>query len=204
MVYSLLLLASITQVTGSTSLAYWPTPSKRVTSHFGADSQGTGRKHKGVDLGCSEGEPIVAAHAGTFTRVAWGPNYGNWAEICQGRTCTRYAHLSGYNGQPRVGHQFKSGQLLGYCGETGNARGTHLHFEIREAGVALDPLPILRSLNSPSSLYAVTSQKIRSYKQNPPRRHPTSSRPIPKPARRTLSRVQDSIEAWSEVLNEYE
>ncbi|MEH1966760.1 peptidoglycan DD-metalloendopeptidase family protein [Nostoc sp.] len=99
--------------------------------------------HKGVDLstvgGNGRGGNILAAASGTATIY---PNsaggYGNYVDIDHGGGwLTRYGHLYSIS---ITNGPVKQGQVIGIEGNSGNSRGTHLHFEIRRGGVDLNPL----------------------------------------------------------------
>lgn len=86
------------------------------------------------------GDSVVAAAAGTVTRVANEGNvsYGRWIEIDHGGGYrTRYAHLSSQ--AVRVGQRVAQGQRIGAVGDTGGSSGPHLHYEVRRSGVAIRP-----------------------------------------------------------------
>ena len=68
--------------------------------------------------------------------------YGNLVELDHGGgVTTRYAHLSAYT--VTAGQRVSAGALIGFQGSTGNSTGVHLHFEIRQNGEAVDPVPWL-------------------------------------------------------------
>lgn len=84
------------------------------------------------------GDTVVAAKAGTVTRVANEGNtsYGRWIEISHGSGyTTRYAHLSVQS--VHVGQSVAQGQKIGNVGSTGGSTGPHLHYEQRRNGVAI-------------------------------------------------------------------
>jgi murein DD-endopeptidase MepM/ murein hydrolase activator NlpD len=116
-------------------------PLGHETSRFGlrSDPFGSGvRLHAGIDLAAPSGAPVVAAGGGEVLRAAWAAGYGNLVVIDHGRgLTTRYAHLQ--RSLVRVGQHVGTGQAIGLVGATGHATGSHLHFEIRLAGQALDP-----------------------------------------------------------------
>lgn len=112
-------------------------PSRRVLS------QGYGEEgHTGIDIMVDPGEPVVAAAAGVVT-VARESDFGyGWrVEIDHGDVSTLYAHLSAFTVKP--GDRVIPGQRIGLVGSTGSSTGPHLHFEVRRAGVPVDPLPYL-------------------------------------------------------------
>ena len=117
-----------------------PSP-QHETSRFGLrlDPLGGGwRMHEGVDLAAPMGSPVVAAGGGKVLRAGWGQGYGNLVIIDHGQgLTTRYAHLE--RSLVRPGEEVDTGQEIGLIGATGHATGSHLHFEIRLFGRALDP-----------------------------------------------------------------
>ena len=109
-----------------------------------------GRGHQGVDIFASEGSPLVAVDAGEI-RFGSDPLGGNVANLYadDGRHYY-YAHLSAFAGSgPR---RVAAGDVIGYVGTTGNARGTraHVHFEVhpcpRGQRCAVDPSPVINPL----------------------------------------------------------
>ena len=114
---------------------------------FGATRGSRGqRSHKGLDLLSAEGSPITASKCGRVLFAGIDKGYGWYIEILHpdGRT-SRYAHLSRL--LAAVGDWVSSGQRIGICGKSGNADEAkiqpHLHFEIRENDIAVDPLRLL-------------------------------------------------------------
>lgn len=110
-----------------------------------------GRNHNGVDLclsGGTLGADIVAAYAGTvITATHSDSGYGNHVEIDHGNGYTTlYAHMTDL--AVSEGDVLAAGALVGHAGSTGNSTGPHLHFEIRENGSAVDPLPYLPDVDS--------------------------------------------------------
>ena len=92
--------------------------------------------NNGVDLGAPSGTPIHAAAAGTVIVSkgdgAWNGGYGSYVVVSHANgTQTLYAHMS--KDIASVGEKVSQGELLGYVGETGEATGNHLHFEVRGA-----------------------------------------------------------------------
>ncbi|NDI36650.1 M23 family metallopeptidase [Chengkuizengella sediminis] len=119
----------------------WVTPSTRGTSPYGPRN---GEFHLGIDIGAEnqgvDGEPIWAMEDGTVTRAERSTGgYGTIVYIrhYDDQIETRYAHLETLG--VSKGDKVKKGDLVGTMGNTGNSTGTHLHFEIRQDGKALDP-----------------------------------------------------------------
>ena len=118
----------------------WPTPmTARPTSHFGPRRR---RFHYGLDLAQPTGEPIYAAFDGVVRISRLNRTYGNLVIIHHSNGLeTYYAHMS--KRLVHAGDQVKSGDLIGLCGNTGRSYGSHLHFEIRYMGNAMNPENVL-------------------------------------------------------------
>jgi len=94
--------------------------------------------HLGIDLACAAGTHILAYNAGTVLKSEYHWSYGNYVLIDHGGgIATLYAHMSECT--VKAGDTVKAGQLVGYCGLTGNTFGYHLHFEVRENGSVVNP-----------------------------------------------------------------
>ncbi len=123
----------------------WPA-SGPITSPFGmrADPFGHGFKmHSGVDIGAPMGSTITAAAGGRIIFAGWYGGYGNAIIIDHGgQTSTLYGHCS----QIFVsqGQDVERGQAIGAVGSTGESTGPHLHFEVRENGIPVEPTSRLR------------------------------------------------------------
>lgn len=115
---------------------HMPTPSRVVTSNFGAR---WGRQHKGLDIKVYIGDTIRAAFSGKVRIVRYEPKgYGNYVVIRHDNGLeTVYGHMSKH--LVRENQEVRSGQPIGLGGNTGRSTGSHLHFETRLCGVALNP-----------------------------------------------------------------
>jgi murein DD-endopeptidase MepM/ murein hydrolase activator NlpD len=127
-----------TDSTPSASGLIWPV-SGPVVSGFGMR---WGRMHEGIDIAAGSGTPIAAAASGTVIYAGWMGGYGNLVVIDHGGgLATAYAHQSSI--AVGAGQAVSQGQVIGYVGCTGHCYGSHLHFEVRVNGVAVDPLGYL-------------------------------------------------------------
>lgn len=110
--------------------------------HRGAPLRGASRNHKGIDIPGPVGTPIYATADGMIGRAQWVSGYGKYVEINHGNAVqTRYGHLSAMNVAP--GQRIRKGDILGYMGSTGRSTGSHLHYEVRIAGEAINPTAFL-------------------------------------------------------------
>jgi murein DD-endopeptidase MepM/ murein hydrolase activator NlpD len=118
-----------------------PVPMSYYSSNYGSRLDPiTGRSsfHTGVDLIAPHGTPIVAAAGGVVSTVAFVHEYGNIVEVDHDNGLTsRYAHLS--KSLVKVGDVVLKGQPIAHVGATGRTTGPHLHFEVREKGIPLNP-----------------------------------------------------------------
>lgn len=113
-----------------------PTPSRVITSNFG---RRWGRWHKGLDIKVYIGDTIRAAFSGKVRIVAYeGKGYGNYIVIRHNNGLeTIYGHLS--KQLVSENEYVRAGEPIGLGGNTGCSTGSHLHFETRLCGVALNP-----------------------------------------------------------------
>lgn len=128
---------------GQAQLLRTPVAGARITSPFGMRSHpilGFTRVHQGVDFAAASGTPILAAGDGVVVEARpWG-GYGNWLRIRHaGGWETGYAHMAGYAAGISPGSRVRQGEVVGYVGRTGLTTGSHLHFELWEGGVRVDP-----------------------------------------------------------------
>jgi murein DD-endopeptidase MepM/ murein hydrolase activator NlpD len=121
----------------SSSGLIWPV-SGVVTSGFGWR---WGRMHEGIDISAPTGTSVRASASGTVIYAGWMGGYGQIVVIDHGNgLATAYAHLSSiWIGSGSV----SQGQAIGAVGCTGSCTGSHLHFEVRVNGSAVDPMGYL-------------------------------------------------------------
>lgn len=114
----------------------WPIDG-RLSSTFGPRS---GRSHDGIDIMAPRGRKIRAAHGGTVEYAGWKHGYGWTVVLKQKSFKTLYAHCSKL--YVKKGQGVKKGQQIAQVGASGNAEGTHLHFEYKNlADKSMDPMP---------------------------------------------------------------
>ncbi|MFZ2587361.1 MAG: M23 family metallopeptidase [Alphaproteobacteria bacterium] len=127
---------------------FWPVmaDTSRMSSTFGwrIDPVRGGRAmHSGFDIADSVGTPVVSAGEGVVVFAGWRFGYGNLIEVKHtGGFSSRYAHLS--KRFAVEGQRVQPGDLIALMGNTGRSTGSHLHFEIRKDGQALNPYPFIK------------------------------------------------------------
>lgn len=128
-----------------------------LTSNFGVRSDPfnrSARMHKGIDIPGPIGTPIHATADGIISRAGWASGYGNLVQISHGSGMeTRYGHMSKL--LVAENSYVKRGQIIGLMGSTGRSTGSHLHYEVRVDGAAINPLPFVAG---PDYLVAVNTK----------------------------------------------
>ncbi|HVE73314.1 MAG TPA: M23 family metallopeptidase [Thermoanaerobaculia bacterium] len=117
-----------------------------LSNSWGAARDGGRRKHKGIDIFAPKGTAIVAVADGIISYLGDQPKGGLclWLATEAG-TSFYYAHLDRWAAGIYEGMEVRSGDLLGYVGNTGNAKTTppHLHFGVNDNDEMVNPYPIL-------------------------------------------------------------
>ncbi|MGL4279841.1 MAG: DUF5930 domain-containing protein [Albidovulum sp.] len=127
-----------------TPLAMPVKTSFRYTSGFG---RRWGRAHEGIDMAGAMGSPIYATADGTVVHAGWENGYGNLVRIKHDFGIeTRYGHLSKIS--VKVGEKVSRGDRIGDMGNTGRSTGTHLHYEVRTNGSAVNPMTFIKAANN--------------------------------------------------------
>jgi murein DD-endopeptidase MepM/ murein hydrolase activator NlpD len=120
----------------------WPA-NGTVTAQFG-EWRGSHR-HAGIDIGMLRTMRLRAVTRGVVRRTGYVPGYDGYGKVIildlPGPYTALYAHLS--NVGVHRGQHVRKGQRLGLAGCTGSCSGTHLHFEIKRAGVSVNPMSFL-------------------------------------------------------------
>ena len=121
----------------------WPLPGHTyISCHFGEVDAFGNAGHRGTDIPAPEGTPILAAHSGTVLVSGWNDSYGNQVLLDNGAgLSTRYAHMT--QTAVTAGEAVTAGQVIGYVGSTGDSTGNHLHFEVMQNGVRMNPLELV-------------------------------------------------------------
>jgi len=139
-----------------------PTTSPMLSSSYGYRRDpfnGSAAFHAGIDFPGSYGQPILSAAAGRVAYVGTRQGYGNVVEIDHGNgIMTRYAHLSGFAVRP--GQEVSRGVGIGRMGSTGRSTGTHLHFEVRVNGAAINPRRFLEVKEDVLKIQQIAKQRV--------------------------------------------
>ena len=135
------------------SLLRTPVDAVHITSAFGMRTHpimGYTKFHRGVDFGAPTGTPIMAAGDGIVTFKGWKNGYGNFVLIKHNAKYeTAYGHISRF-GNISVGGRVKQGQVIAFVGMTGMATGPHLHYEVHENDIQVNP--VAKQFNMASGL----------------------------------------------------
>lgn len=125
---------------------------RRVSSLFGYRNDpmsGSRTRHTGVDLPGALNTPVFAARKGIVIYAGYSGGYGNLVIVRHDKSYTTYyGHLNSI--AVKEGQSVGVGTMIGRMGSTGKSTGNHLHFEIRQGGVALNPMefiPIKKYVN---------------------------------------------------------
>lgn len=114
----------------------WPASGK-ITSHYGSRN---GKKHDGVDISVPKGTPIKAAASGVV--LFSGRSFNDYGKMIVIKHNSDFSTVYAHNSENIVeeGNDVKKGQVIGRVGNSGNASGYHLHFEVRKEEKPINPL----------------------------------------------------------------
>lgn len=111
--------------------------------------------HKGIDLRTYHGQEVYCARDGEVVSIDTNPKTGLDVRVKSydlGNVYLHiYEHLMGYS--PKIGDKIKTGQLIGWADNTGYSSGDHLHFEMKENGVSVDPLKYMQNVYAKDIYY---------------------------------------------------
>jgi len=140
--YLLALCGGVGDTVGDGTLQ-WPLPGHTyISCHFGEVDAFGNAGHRGTDIPAPEGTPILAAHSGTVLVSGWNDSYGDQVLLDNGAgLSTRYAHMAAT--AVTAGETVTAGQVIGYVGSTGDSTGNHLHFEMMQGGIRVNPLDMV-------------------------------------------------------------
>lgn len=100
--------------------------------------------HSGIDFRVAHGAPVRTTAAGRVVTAEYSGGYGNMVEVeHEGGVSTRYGHMSVISVVP--GQRIEAGHVVGRAGSTGRSTGTHLHYETRIDGEAVNPVRFLEA-----------------------------------------------------------
>jgi len=120
----------------------WPLWPVEFSSRFGYRKHpltGERRFHQGVDLRATAREEVRSIQGGWVLHAGWAGGYGYMVEVLHSdNSLSRYAHLSQVN--VRLGQKLETGTVVGLAGNSGNATGVHVHFELWKEGSPVNPL----------------------------------------------------------------
>ena len=141
-----------------------PLDGARVTSTFGQRRHpvlGFTRMHQGVDFAAPTGTPVLAAADGVIERIGFAGGYGRLIALRHPDGAeTRYAHLSAFARGLEPGSRVGQGEVIGRVGASGMATGPHLHYEIAEDGVLVDP-----SVARPAPITQLVGAELRAFQE---------------------------------------
>ena len=142
--------------------SFTPADGGRLSSRFGFRRDpfsGRAALHQGQDFRGRPGSAIRAAAAGKIVRAGWWAGYGRAVEIDHGGGLrTRYGHMSKLD--VKVGQRIARGDRIGAMGSTGRSTGTHLHFEVRVDGRAVNPRPFLEASDHVLKIQDIARRRI--------------------------------------------
>jgi len=121
---------------------FWPVRGY-ITKRFSpAETEGETIFHSGLDIAVDRGTPVRAAASGYTGEAGWNDSYGYYAQIDHGYGIkTLYAHLDML--VVSKGERVAQGQTIAYSGNTGRSTAPHLHFQVTQNNVPVDPLKYL-------------------------------------------------------------
>ena len=122
--------------------SFWPVRGYITKSYHMTGGAGDADYHPGIDIGVERGTPVRSAASGYITEAGWDDTYGYFVRIDHGYGIKT---LYGHNDRLVVmrGERVGRGQTIAYSGNTGRSTAPHLHFEVIQDNVNVDPLKYL-------------------------------------------------------------
>ncbi len=122
--------------------SFWPVRGYITRSYNVAGGPGDADYHPGIDIGVDRGTPVRSAASGYIAEASWDDTYGYYVRIDHGYGIKT---LYGHNDRLVVmrGERVGRGQTIAYSGNTGRSTAPHLHFEVIQDNVNVDPLKYL-------------------------------------------------------------
>ena len=171
----------------------------KIVLQFGdnPNARGKGKSHRGIDIKAGRGAAVSAAGDGKVTyatpRYRGQSGWGNVVVIDHGNgLVTKYAHLDSYI--VKKGQMVSAGDMIGAVGSTGVSAEPHLHFEVLQDGMPIDPSPVLAAKPMPAP--APLDPQAPPPSPAPPSPEPLDAKPPAAPsfARNPLTSISDRIE----------
>jgi murein DD-endopeptidase MepM/ murein hydrolase activator NlpD len=136
--------ASIVDLTaGLTAPKHWPLDESGYITRGQVKATGRNEAHPGIDIAVAVGNLVRASGGATVREAGQDPEYGLFVLLDHPEDYqTMYGHLSRII--VTVGDTVAAGEVVGLSGNTGRSTAPHLHFEIRQHGVSLDPLTMVK------------------------------------------------------------
>ena len=119
---------------------------RQIADTWGA-ARSNGRTHQGIDIFAVRGTPVLSSTQGIVSRVGTNSLGGKVVWIVGPKLSRHYyAHLDAYAENIQAGDWVEVGEVIGYVGNTGNAKNTppHLHYGIYLTDGATNPYPYLK------------------------------------------------------------
>lgn len=133
---------------GSVTLLSEPVAGAQVSRGFGMWRHpilGYRRMHRGIDYAVPHGTPVRSTGSGVVEMAGWHGGYGRYVRIRHNSGIrTIYAHLSRIRPSVRAGARLEIGAVIGLSGSSGLSTGPHLHYEVWQGSVAIDPAALHR------------------------------------------------------------
>jgi murein DD-endopeptidase MepM/ murein hydrolase activator NlpD len=122
--------------------SFWPVRGFITKRFSAAGAPSDSLFHGGIDIAVERGTPVRAAAAGYVTEAGWNNSYGYYVLVDHGYGIkTLYAHADML--VVMKGEQVAQGQTIAYSGNTGRSTAPHLHFQVTQNNVPIDPLKYL-------------------------------------------------------------